>query len=263
MLLTNKVALITGGAKGMGKGIALKFADEGCDVAIADISLNEANDTIAEVLKKGRKGLAVQCDVTEIDQVKDTVDKVLSAFGKIDILVNNAGGLAGNLTPIEDMTVDLWDRTFALNVRSTFLFCKFIIPHMRQRKYGKILNISSVGAVSPPNHVPNYNSAKAAVTGLTLDLAFTLAPTGINVNAILPGPIRTSFYDRRIGSWNENEKDAFFQGLGAKSVPMGRVGTPEEIAGAALFLCSELGSFVTGETIVVGGGLPLGIFNAH
>ena len=121
MLLSDRVAIITGGAKGMGRGMALRFAEEGCSVAIADISMKEANDTLAEVSKRGREGLAIQCDVTDIKQVRDTVDKVISKFGKIDILVNNAGGLPP-APPIEDLSEEDWDKVFALNLKSDFFF---------------------------------------------------------------------------------------------------------------------------------------------
>lgn len=260
MLLANRVAIITGGAKGMGRGIALKFADEGCSVAIADISIKDANDTLAEVSRRGREGLSLLCDVTKGEQVRDTVEKVISRFGKIDILVNNAGGMPPT-PPIEDVTEEEWDRVLALNLKSDFLFCKFVVPHMKERKYGKIINLSSIGAINPPAHVIHYNTAKAGVIGFTYDLAFALAPFHICVNAILPGPIRTAFYDHMIGSMTEKEKDAFFEGIGKNKVPLQRVGTPEDIAGSALFLASELSAFVTGETLLVSGGLPLGPYH--
>ena len=260
MLLADRVAIITGGAKGMGRGIALKFAEEGCSVAVADISMKEADDTIAEVSKRGREGLSIQCDVTKAEQVRDTVDKVISKFGKVDILVNNAGGLPPT-PPIEDITEEEWDKVLALNLKSDFLFCKYVVPHMKKRKYGKIINLSSIGAINPPAHAIHYNTAKAGVIGFTYDLAFTLAPFNIYVNAILPGPIRTSFYDRLIGPMSEKEKDAFFEGIGKSKVPLQRVGTPEDIAGAALFLASELSAYVTGEALLVSGGLPLGPYH--
>jgi len=255
MLLSDRVAIITGGAKGMGRGMALRFAEEGCSVAIADISMEEANDTLAEVSKRGREGLAIRCDVTDIKQVRDTVDKVISKFGKIDILVNNAGGLPP-APPIEDLSEEDWDKVFALNLKSDFFFCKFVVPHMKERKYGKIINFSSVGAIQPPAHAIHYNTAKAGIVGFTYDLAHALAPFNICVNAILPGPVRTSFYDHAIGSMTEKEKDDFFTNLGKTKVPLHRIGTPEDIAGAALFLASELSAFVTGETLLVSGGLP-------
>ena len=255
MLLKEKVAIITGGAKGMGSGMAIKFAEEGCSVAIADISMKEANDTLAEMSKRGRDGLAIQCDVTDIEQVRDTVDKVMSRFSKIDILINNAGAIADHV-PIEDLPEESWDRVLALNLKSDFLFCKFVVPHMKARKYGKIINISSIGAVQPPAHEIHYNTAKSGIIGFTCDLANALAPFNINVNCMLPGPVRTSFYDRKIESMSEKERDDFFKYLGTK-VPLQRVGTPEDMAGAALFLASELSSYITGQSLYVAGGLPL------
>lgn len=256
MLLADRVAIITGGAKGMGRGISLKFAEEGCSVAIADISMKEAEDTLSEITKRGREGLAIQCDVTNITQVRNTVDQVINKFGKVDILVNNAGAMPPT-PPIEDVTEEEWDNVLALNLKSDFLFCKFVVPHMKERKYGKIINISSMGAINPPAHVIHYNTAKAGVIGFTYDLAHALAPLNIYVNAILPGPIRTHFYDHIIGAKSEKEKDAFFEGLGKRDVPLQRVGTPEDIAGAALFLASEHSAYVTGEALHVAGGLPL------
>lgn len=255
MLLAERVAIITGGAKGMGRGMALKFAEEGCSVAIADISMKEANDTMAEVAKRGRDGLVIQCDVTNGEQVRDTVEKVISKFDKIDILVNNAGGITPS-PPIEDLSEEDWEKILNLNLKSDFLFCKFVVPHMKKRKYGKIINLSSIGAIQPPHHAIHYNTAKSGIIGFTYDLANALAPFNIHVNAILPGPIRTAFYDHIIGSMTEKEKDDFFANLG-KKVPLQRVGTLEDIAGPALFLASELSAYITGETLLVGGGLPL------
>ena len=255
MLLKDKVAIITGGAKGMGRGMALKFAEEGCAVVIADIAIKEAEEAVAEIKKKGGNALAIKCDVTSGQQVSETVDKVVKKFGKIDILVNNAGAIAAH-TPVEDLTEEAWDKVFALNLKSDFLFCKYVVPHMKKRKYGKIINLSSIGAVQPPAHEIHYNTAKAGVIGFTTDLANALAPLGINVNCILPGPIRTNFYDAMVGKMSEKDRDNFFNMLG-KKVPMQRVGTPEDMAGATLFLASELSAYVTGHALYVAGGLPL------
>ncbi len=255
MLLKDRVAIITGGAKGMGRSMALKFAEEGCSVAIADIAIKEAEDAIAEIKKKGGEGIAIKCDVTSGQQVSEAVDKVMKKYGKIDILVNNAGAIAPHV-PIEDLTEESWDKVLALNLKSDFLFCKYVVPHMKKRKYGKIINLSSIGAVQPPAHEIHYNTAKAGVIGFTTDLANALAPLNINVNCILPGPIRTHFYDHNIGSMTDEQKDAFFTMLG-KKVPLQRVGTPEDMAGAALFLASELSAYITGQSLYVAGGLPL------
>ncbi len=239
----------------MGRGMALKFAEEGCAVAIADISMDKANETIAEVMKTGHSGLALECDVTNEQQVRRTVEKVLDRFGKIDILVNNAGGITAS-PPIEEMTEEEWDRALNLNLKSQFLFCKYVVPLMKARRYGKIVNLSSIGAIQPPHHAINYNTAKAGAIGFTADLANALAPFNINVNVILPGPIRTSFYDSFTTSMSDEQKDGLFSFLGTK-VPLQRVGTPEDIAGAALFLASDLSGYVTGQALNVAGGLPL------
>lgn len=255
MLLKDRVAVITGGAKGMGKGIALKFAEEGASVAITDIDIKEAEATAAEIAAKGAQGLAIKCDVTDESQVKAAVEQVGKKFGKIDILVNNAGAIAEH-KPVEDLSSEDWDKVMALNLKSHFLFCKYIVPYMKKQKYGKIIGISSIGAIQPPAHEIHYNTAKAGIIGFVYDLGRELAPLNITVNAILPGPIRTHFYDQNIGSMTDAEKDKFFkEGLGPK-VPMQRSGTPEDIAGAALFLASDLSAYVTCETVRVAGGLP-------
>jgi NAD(P)-dependent dehydrogenase (short-subunit alcohol dehydrogenase family) len=255
MLLKDKVAIITGGAKGIGRGMALRFAGEGCSVAIADIAIKEAEEAAAEIKKKGGEGIAIKCDVTSGRQVSEAVATVVKKYGRIDILVNNAGAIAPHV-PVEDLTEESWDKVLALNLKSDFLFCKYVVPHMKKRKYGKIINLSSIGAVQPPAHEIHYNTAKAGILGFTWDLATALAPLNITVNAILPGPIRTHFYDHNIGSMTEEEKDKFFTMLGRKT-PMQRVGEPDDIAGAALFLASDLSAYVTGQVLYVAGGLPL------
>ncbi len=255
MLLENKVAIITGGAKGMGKGMAVKFADEGCAVTIADIDIDAAKQAVSEITAKGGKGKALPCDVTKIDQVRQVVDEVVSDHGKIDILVNNAGAIAQHI-PIEDLPEEIWDKVMALNLKSHFLFSKFVVPHMKKVRYGKIIGISSIGAVLPPAHEIHYNTAKGGIMSFTYDLANALAPFNINVNCILPGPIRTHFYDQHVSKMNAQEQDAMFTMLG-KKVPLQRIGTPEDIAGAALFLASELSSYITGHSLYVTGGLPL------
>ncbi len=255
MLLADRVAIVTGGAKGMGSGIAAKFASEGCAVAVVDIDISEAENVAAGIRQKGGNALALQCDVTDEKQVKAVVDQVVQKFGKIDILVNNAGG-AHIMAPVEELTSEQWDRVMNLNIKSHFLFCKYVVPLMKARKYGKIIGTSSIGAVQPPGHVIAYNTAKSAILGFTADMATALAPLGINVNAIVPGPVVTHFYDGMTGNLTEEQKKGFFAGLG-KKVPLQRPGTPEDIANGALFLASEMSSFITGQSLYVSGGLPL------
>lgn len=154
---------------------------------------------------------------------------------------------------IEDVTEEQWDKMLDLNLKSQFLCCKAVAPYMKEKKYGKIINISSLGAVHPAVSVVHYHSAKAGVLGLTYNLAFELAPFNICVNAILPGPIRTPFWEPV--TKGIKDKDAYFAELAQKEVPLRRMGTPEDIARVATFLASELSAYVTGETIFVGGGL--------
>jgi 3-oxoacyl-[acyl-carrier protein] reductase len=156
------------------------------------------------------------------------------------------------------LSEELWDKVVDLNLKSVFLFCKAVVPHMKEKKYGKIINISSVGAINPPKHSIHYNSAKAGVLGFTWDLAFTVAPFNVNVNVIVPGLIQTPFYNGIAGltTASEKQKEAFFNTL-AQMIPMKRIGTPEDIAGAALFLASELSAYVTGTSLLVSGGMPL------
>jgi NAD(P)-dependent dehydrogenase (short-subunit alcohol dehydrogenase family) len=257
MLLADRVAIITGGAKGIGRGIALKFAEEGCRVVIADIDLKSATETLAEVTQKRGKGTALSCDALDIKQVRAVVDKTISSYGKIDILVNNAGGMTAPPTPIEDMPEADWDKVLNLNLKSLFLFSKAVVPQMKKRKYGRIINLSSAAAVNPPAHCIHYHTAKMGIIGFTLDLAHALAPFNICVNVLLPGPVRTDFYDTILGNLSDQEKDVFFKELGKGDIPLQRIGTTEDVANAALFLASELSSYVTGDTLLVSGGSPL------
>ena len=252
MLLENRIAIITGGAKGMGRAIAYKFAEEGCSIVIADISTKEANETLDGIIERGREGLAVNCDVSNISQVRQMVEKTIKKFGKIDILVNDAGGSVGPGS-VEDMSEEIWDKTLALNLKSDFLCCQAVVPHMKEKGYGKIINVSSLGAIYPPTHAVSYHSAKAGILGLTYDLATALAPFNIRVNAIMPGPTWTDFIRKSIKS---PEAQALAVSSMGKRVPLQRVGEPEDIAGPALFFASPLSDFVTGAALPVAGGLP-------
>jgi NAD(P)-dependent dehydrogenase (short-subunit alcohol dehydrogenase family) len=254
MLLSNRVAIITGGARGIGRGIALKFAEEGCSVVITDVLAEEAKRTVEEVHHKGREGIFVKCDVSNSGQVQEMVDQAITKFGKADILVNNAG-IGGVPKSITEISEEEWDRLLSIDLKGYFLCCKAVVPHMKKRGYGKIVNISSMAAISPPAPTIHYSAAKAGVLGLTLDLALELAPFNICVNAILPGAIPTEMWDPLVPS-GINKED-FFKEVGKMASPMQRVGTPEDVAGVALFLASDLSGYVTGDRILVGGGAPL------
>jgi 3-oxoacyl-[acyl-carrier protein] reductase len=257
VLLKDKVAIVTGGSKGIGKAICLKFAEEGCNVAVNSRHIEDARQVADEVRALGRKSLAIAADVANSAAVSNMVDQTIKQFGKIDILVNNAGGIAlAKDATIENTTEADWDRIVGINLKGQFLYCRAVVPHMKKNRYGKIINISSMGAIHPPAPIVHYHAAKGGVLSLTSNLAFELASSNITVNAILPGPIRTEFFTEMLKAMTEEEGKAFFARLG-KNVPMQRMGLPEEVAGVALFLASELSSYVTGETINVGGGLPL------
>ena len=259
MLLEGRVAIVTGGAKGMGRAICERFAREGASVTIADISMPEADETLRLVEAADGQGLVVNCDVTSSAQVKEMVEVTVAAFGKIDILVNNAGavvGAHGQPTNLAVLSEDAWDKVVNLNLKGVFLCSREVVPHLLANGYGKIINLSSLGAISPPSPHPHYHAAKAGVLGLTYDMAAELGPHGIYVNAIMPGPIRTPFFDEIVEGKTAEEAEAFFTFIG-RQAPLGRMGEPDEIAKVALFLASDLSSYVTGAVLPVSGGLPL------
>lgn len=253
MLLEDKVAIITGGARGIGKGIALKFAKNGCAIIIADILNDEAEKTVSEISELGTKAFAVKCDVSDNMQVKNLIKKTISEFSKIDILINNAA-FGPPMRSFTDISVDEWDKTISVNLKGVFICCQAVIPYMKKRGYGKIVNISSGAAVAPPLSMAHYAAAKAGILGLSNDIGLEYAPFRICVNAIMPGPCRTELWDSNIPPGVD--KDEFFKELG-KIVPMKRVGTTEDIADATLFFASEMSKFITAGQIHVGGGLPL------
>jgi 3-oxoacyl-[acyl-carrier protein] reductase len=255
MLLKDKVAIVTGGTKGMGKAIARKFAVEGCDVIITSRHIEEARKVAKEIQALGRKTLGIKADISKNNEVKDMVDQTINKFKKIDILVNNAGGVDVKGGDTTDATEEDWNHVLDVNLKGVFLCCMAVVPYMKKQKYGKIINLSSMGAVNPAVSVLHYHAAKAGVLGLTTNLAFELAPFNIYVNAIVPGPIETPFWDSLQPPGPQ--RNAFLKALAEKEVPLGRIGKPEDIAGPALFLASGLSDYVTGQVIYAAGGQPL------
>jgi NAD(P)-dependent dehydrogenase (short-subunit alcohol dehydrogenase family) len=251
MLLAKKVAIITGGARGIGRAIAIRFAQEGCITVIADLRADEAAETLAQISSTGSDGLFAQCDVSASQQVRSMVDRVIKKFGRIDILVNDAA-----ISPPErsfvEITEEQWDKVLAVNLKGVFLCCQAVVPHMKKQKYGKIVNVGSVGAIAPSRTIADYCIAKSGVLMLTQCLALEFAEDNICVNALLPGITRTDFHDgiRPKGV----PKDEYFANLG-KAVPLGRVADPQDIADVALFLASDLSRYVTGDRILASGGL--------
>lgn len=250
MLLRNRVAIITGAADGMGKATAELFVQEGAFVILADINKDKV-DAVCTILGVQTRGHTV--DITKPEQIATMVEQTIDEFGRIDVLVNCAGGVLSPLGAASNMDMAHWQPIIDLNLTGTLNVIMAVLPHMRSQKYGKIVNLSSLGAQNPYVSVLHYHAAKAGVESLTKNLAFELAPLNINVNTIAPGPILTSFWDKLLPPNVDPVKAT--ESLAAKEVPLGRMGRAEDVAGVALFLSSSLSDFVTGEKINVGGGI--------
>jgi 3-oxoacyl-[acyl-carrier protein] reductase len=250
MLLAKRVAVITGGARGIGLGIALKFAEEGAAAVIADIRDQEGAEAVKMISGTKSRGLFIHCDVSKSREVQQMVDRVIAEFGKIDILVNNAA-ISPPDNSLADITEEEWDKVLAVNLKSVFLCCKAVLPYMKRQKYGKIINVSSIAAITPAPVMADYAAAKAGVVAFSRSLALEAAPFNVYVNALLPGITRTPLHDAVIPK--NMTKEEHFAGA-AKMVPLKKVAEPEDIAKAALFLASELSNYVTGDRLVVSGG---------
>jgi len=250
--LEGKVAIVTGAANGIGRAIANGFAAARARVVVVDILVADGNRTQKEIIDAGGEALFVRADVSEEDDVKNMVSAAARAFGSIDILVNNAGG-GGSYGRVHEIETREFDRTVNINLRSTFLCAKFVIPHFLAKNAGAIVNIASTyGLVGAPK-VPAYCAAKAGIINLTRQLAVDYRD--IRVNAICPGYIDTDL-GRRRATLTEAELSAALvrREKAAKMQPLGRQGRPEEVANVALFLCSDAASFMTGSIVTVDGG---------
>ena len=246
MRLKGKVAIISGGARGMGAAEAKLFAREGAKVIICDVLEEEGRQTEAEINEVGGDAVFVKLDVTSQDEWENAVNTAIERFGKLDILVNNAGIIVQST--IEDMTVELWDKVMDVNAKGVFLGTKTAIPHMKEAGGGSIVNISSIsGIVGQDNVNAGYNASKGAVRIFTKAAAVQYAKENIRVNSIHPGPIATPMTA-------EGRADPERVALTAERTPLGRYGEPEEVANAVLFLASDEASYVTGSEIVVDGG---------
>jgi 3-oxoacyl-[acyl-carrier protein] reductase len=243
--LKGKVALVTGAGSqiGFGKAIALSLAKEGCDIIVNDINLEDAQKTAAEVEKLGQKAVAIKADVTKISEWESMVKEALAKFGKIDILVNNAGGCTPP-RPFLEMNDADWEFDIDVNLRSTRNGTKVLLPHMIERKSGKIVNITSGAGIHGGFYTSGYAAAKAGIIGFSLGIAKEAAPHGINVNLVSPGIADTGFARNAPPGLIENH---------AKSVPIGRVTTAQDVANAVVFLASDAASDIVGQVLAVTG----------
>jgi 3-oxoacyl-[acyl-carrier protein] reductase len=244
MSLSGKIALVTGAAQGIGRDIALALATDGAEVAICDVNLEAARKTAGDIEAKGKKSLALKANVAASADVTTMIDQVVEKFGRIDILVNNAGITRDGL--ILRMKDEDWDLVLSINLKGAFLCTKAALKHMTKQRSGTIINIASiVGAMGNAGQA-NYVASKAGLIGLTKTIAREYANRSITANAVAPGFIETAMTQ----ALSENVRQEL-----AKQIPMGKLGTPADVANAVRFLASPWASYITGQVIHVNGGM--------
>lgn len=245
MLLNDNVAIVTGAARGIGRAIALELANAGAKVVINYAGrADKAEEVVRQIQEAGGEALAIQADVSQIEQVDKLVQTAIERFGKVDILVNNAGIARDNL--LLRMKETDWDAVLNTNLKGMFLCTKAVSKGMLKKRFGAIVNITSVVGISGNAGQANYAAAKAGVIGFTKSVAKELAPRGIRVNAVAPGYIFTDMTE----TLAEEVKDEIKRGI-----PLGRIGLPEDVAKVVLFLVSPAASYMTGQTLCVDGGM--------
>lgn len=249
MQLNNKVAIVTGGSKGIGWGIARVFAQRGAKVVVVARNKKTGMQTVEEILNRGGDAIFVPCDISSEAEVQAMVQASLAAYGQIDILVNNAG--VGVYKSVVEATSDDWDRCLNIDLKGVFLCSKYVIPHMQAIGKGAIVNISSVHSQATANGTGPYAAAKGGTTALTRSMAIDYAPT-IRVNTISPGWVMTPLIEQLFNTYNDPKAQ---QKLIEDRQVMKRIGTPQDIGNAAAFLVSDEASFITGTELFVDGGL--------
>ncbi len=246
--LENKIALVTGGGSGIGRACALAFAREGTKVVVADVVVKGGEETVQMIKEVGGESIFVKTDVSKTDDVEAMVKRAVDTFDRLDCAVNNAG-IEGMMARTADCTEENWDRVIGINLKGVWLCMKYEIPEMLKHGGGAIVNMASVAALVGFQEMPAYCASKGGIMQLTKAAALEYAKAGIRVNAVCPGVIRTPMVERLTGGNPEAESP--FTAM----EPVGRMGTPEEIAEAVVWVCSDAASFVTGHPMVVDGGL--------
>lgn len=247
--MTGRVALVTGAARGIGAGVALRLAQDGHDVAVLDLDENNCADTVSAVRDTGRRGVVVGADVSDEDSVWAAVAKVEAELGGPTVLVNNAGVLRAN--PFHKLDLAAWRMILETNLTGAFLVSQACYPHMTAAGFGRVINLSSIGALGHAGQA-SYSAAKAGVQGLTKTLALELGRHGITVNAVAPGFTVTEMTRSIAERINQPFED--MQAQMAEGIPVGRAGMPEDIAHAVAFFADERSSFVSGQVLYVAGG---------
>jgi len=246
MRLKDKVVLVTGGARGIGRAIAISFAKEGADVALGDVNKQDMEKTRLDIEALGRKSLALEMDVTDYANIEESINKILDKFGKVDILVNNAGITKDNL--LLRMSQTEWDAVINVNLKGSFNCIKAVSRPMIKQHSGRIINIASIIGIIGNAGQANYSASKAGIIALTKSAAKELASRNININAIAPGFIQTEMTDKLSEDLKQKMKEA---------IPLSRFGSPNDVAAVCVFLASEDASYITGQTIVVDGGMVM------
>ena len=248
MRLEEKVAIVTGAGSGIGQAIALRFAEEGADIAISEINEQTAGETAESIRQLGRQALVIKTDVSRSQEVQSSIAKTLGTFGRIDIVVNNAGINIYKFP--NEFTDEDWHRVMGVNLNGVWFYCRYVLDHFLERGQGNIINIASIASFEASHKRTPYMTSKGGVASLTRALAIDLADRNIRVNAVAPGMTETKMTSWRVSS------DQY--ALGDYLIPMGRWGLPREMANAAVFLASDESSYVTGHLLVVDGGMTAG-----
>lgn len=247
--LTNRIAVITGGARGIGKATALKMVKEGAAVALLDLLSSDLEKTLQEIKSQGGKVLGLPADISSRAQVEQAFSVINAEWGRIDILVNNAGVVYP--APLDKVQDDDWDKVVSVNLKGTFFCTRAALPGMKKNRYGKIINIGSRASLGKEERTV-YSATKAGLIGLTRTWALELAPYNINVNYVGPGPIATELFKA------SNPPDSPRTQAIIRSIPLQRMGEPADVANLISFLASDEASFITGQVIFICGGLTVG-----